>query len=378
MDADGTIWRIQPSDGSFVRQDGSPGEPAAKSPPVARASPPAGEGLATVRLLKALALGMKKGFVRSIPLMVVSMAAIGGIHTLLVLFVKKGAQTGNPHPLVASILILPGHEAAGMLFWGLLIGLSISFITKVRHGQLSGTLQKVVTTPGFIRQSFDRTGFLGLLLFLLGSAIALLFAGIIANVLVSLQCILFCANTLVAQRESLLAFFLQAMGSDIARGLHVPAGPAEYPTWFSTAGITGVAGGFLVSLVVSSGQFIVPILLAICVFSGLFMAMLYSAKKGRNAAAGGLRRWGSGREVPGWHSPSLSSVHFTFRPLAHQVEMTFQNGSSQRRIFKDSCRDGTYIRMRGMETLWAISWKGCTPGHPHISSRMIPCFQIAR
>ena len=247
MDDAGTWWRIQPSDGSFVRHDGSSGEPLAKPPPVAGAPPPAGEGLATVRLLKALALGMKKGFVRSIPLVVVSMAAIGGIHTLLVLFVKKGAQTGNPHPLVASILILPGHEAAGMLFWGLLVGLSISFITKVRHGQLPGTLHKVVTTPGFIQQSFDRTGFEGLLLFLLGSAIALLFAGIVANVLVSLQCILFCASTLVAQRESLMVLFLEAIGSDISKGLHFTGYAENISTYLSIAGMMGATGGFILS-----------------------------------------------------------------------------------------------------------------------------------
>lgn len=245
-------------------------------------------GLATVRFIKGLALGMKKGIARSIPTMLVSMAAVWGIHSLLTLMVKKDTIAGNPPPLIASILILPGHEAAGMLFWGLLVGLIISFVNKARHDQLPATKEKIRTTPAFVRQSFDQTGFQGLLLFLLGISMALLFAGLIANILVSLQCILFFVNTLIAQRESMMALFLQAIGSDVARGLHFPGNPDNSSIWFSAAGMTGGMGGFLVSLAVSPAQFVILVLVACIVIAALFLAIYTHARKTPSVSGRGV------------------------------------------------------------------------------------------
>lgn len=290
QDDAGYWWQIQSSDGSWARWDGSewiPGDPFQKSDPLSKKKPRQESSLATVTFIRTLASGMKKGITRSIPLMLVSMAAVWGIHTLLTLMVKKDTLAGNPHPIIASILILPGHEAAGLLFWGLLVGLVISFINKVRHDQLPATREKLKTTPGFVRQSFDRTGFQGMLLFLLGICLALLIAGIISNILVSLQCILLFVNTLIAQRESIMALFLQAIGSDIAKGLHFTGDLGDSASWFSAAGMTGGVGGFLVSLVVSPANFIVLIILACCVIIGIFMILLYSTKKSRNLAVGG-------------------------------------------------------------------------------------------
>jgi len=238
-------------------------------------------GLATVNLLKTLATGMTKSIRRSFPLMLISMAAVWGIHTLLMLMVKKDTLAGNPHPLIASILILPGHEAAGMLFWGLLVGLVISFINKVRHGQLSATKEKILTTPGFIRQSFDRTGFQGMLLFLLGICLALLVAGIISNVLVSLQWILLFVNTLIAQRESMMALFLQAIGSDIAKGLHLAVNISDAATWFSVAGMTGGVGGFIISIFFNSSNYFIQISIISIIFLFFMLFTFFRAQPAR-------------------------------------------------------------------------------------------------
>ncbi|OPY40415.1 MAG: hypothetical protein A4E42_02175 [Methanoregulaceae archaeon PtaU1.Bin222] len=290
QDDAGYWWQIQSYDGSWARWDGSkwiPGDPFQKPDQSPEKSTHKDQGLATVKFVRTLASGMKKGITRSIPLMLVSMAAVWGIHTLLTLMVKKDALAGTPHPLIASILILPGHESAGLLFWGLLVGLVISFINKVRHDQLPATKEKLKTTPGFVRQSFDQTGFQGMLLFLLGICLALLISGLIANILVSLQCILLFVNTLIAQRESMMALFLQAIGSDISKGLHFTGNPGNSSAWLSAAGMTGGIGGFLVSLVASPSQFIFMIIFAICVIIGIFIILQYFTKKNRNLAVGG-------------------------------------------------------------------------------------------
>ena len=290
QDDAGYWWQIQSYDGSWARWDGSkwiPGDPFQKPDQSPEKSTHKDQGLATVKFVRTLASGMKKGITRSIPLMLVSMAAVWGIHTLLTLMVKKDALAGNPHPLIASILILPGHEAAGLLFWGLLVGLVISFINKVRHDQLPATKEKLKTTPGFVRQSFDRTGFQGMLLFLLGICLALLIAGIISNILVSLQCILFFINTLIAQRESMMALFLQAIGSDISKGLHFTGNMGNSSAWFSAAGMTGAIGGFLVSLVASPSQFMIVLLIGILVLTCVFIIILSCSKKHHLETGGG-------------------------------------------------------------------------------------------
>ncbi len=290
QDATGYWWQIHSSDGSWMRWDGEKWIP---DNPKNRSHQPHGKDhnqeprLATIRFIRTLATGMKKGLLKSVPLMLASMAAVWGIHTFLMLMVKKDALAGNPHPLIASILILPGHEAAGLLFWGLLVGLVISFFTKVMQGQLPLTKEKIRTTPGFIRQSFDRTGFQGLLLFILGICLALLISGMIANILVSLQCILLFLNTLIAQRESMLALFLQALGSDIARGLHFPGNPGNSTAGFSAAGMTGGIGGFLVSLAVSPAQFIIVLLVGILVLTCVFIIILSCSKKHNIETGGG-------------------------------------------------------------------------------------------
>ncbi|MDH7491192.1 MAG: hypothetical protein QHG97_02135 [Methanolinea sp.] len=286
----GFWWQLNPKDGSWLKWDGKawvPGDPFQKSDQFSKKRSGQESSLATVKFIKTLASGMKKSIARSIPLMLASMAAVWGIHTLLTWMVKKDTIGGNPHPLIASILILPGHEAAGLLFWGLLVGLIISFINKVRHDQLPATKEKLRTTPAFIRQSFDKTGFQGLLIFLLGISLALLFAGLVANILVSLQCILLFVNTLIAQREGMMALFLQAIGSDIARGLHFPGNPGNSSIWFSAAGMTGGMGGFLVSLFTSPAQFMIVLLIGILVLTCVSIIVLSCSKNHHIETGGG-------------------------------------------------------------------------------------------
>jgi len=273
----GYWWQIQSSDGTWLRWDGAnwiPDNPLIKTDQSPGKKSSQKPGLATVKFFRTLASGMKNGIARSIPLLLVSMTAVWIIHTVLTLIVKKDTLAGNPHPLIASILILPGHEAAGLLFWGLLVGLVISSINKVRRDQLPATKEKLRTTPAFIRQSFDRTGFQGLLLFLLGICLALLIAGLISNILVSLQCTLLIINTLIAQKESVVALFLQAIGADIAHGLHLAGSYNNAGSWWSAVGVVGAAGGFITSVFVPATDYIIQIAIISLIF---FFVVLFNS-----------------------------------------------------------------------------------------------------
>jgi hypothetical protein len=275
QDENGIYWQIRTDDGKWVRWDGSTwvtgAQPGTRSPVDAgyqasdktavQSSGPVGPepGLATTRFLARLGKGMATGFVRHIPLMVGTMVLVWFINIVLLDMVKKGSVTGDPHPLIASILILPGHEAAGLMFWGLLVGLTISILSKIRHGRLPGTIKKISTTPGFIRSSFDTAGFYSVFLVLIGLFGALFIAGMVSNVLVSLQLSIFLFTTLIAQKESRMAGFLQVLGADIGKTLHTVPYTGDSGVSWSVAGMTGAFTGFFFSIMLPASQFIIPV-----------------------------------------------------------------------------------------------------------------------
>jgi hypothetical protein len=303
QDENGIYWQIRADDGKWVRWDGSTWVPCKRPGPLSQGdagyatpekttvqgSGPGGSesGLATTRFLIMLGRGMATGFIRHIPLMIGTMVLIWLIHTGLLLLVKQGAVTGDPNPLIASILILPGHEAAGLMFWGLLVGLSISIASKIRHGRLPGTVKKIQTTPEFIRSSFNMAGFYSVFLVFIGIFGALFIAGMISNVLVSLQLVIFLFTTLIAQKESLMSKFLQVIGYDLGRTLHIAKDIGNSGVFWTVTVMTGAIAGFFISLLVFPAQFMVLMLILSLLTAGIFIIALLYSKKSPRVTGGG-------------------------------------------------------------------------------------------
>jgi len=303
LDENEIYWQIRADDGRWVRWDGSTWIPGGRPGPLSRrdarsAAPDktavqgpgtggSGPGLETTRFLALLGKGMATGFVRHIPVMIGTLVLIWFIHTGLLLLVKHGAVTGNPNYLIASILILPGHEAAGLMFWGLLVGLSISIASKIRHGRLPGTVKNIQTTPGFIRSSFDTAGFYSVFLVSIGLFGALFVAGVISNVLVSLQLIIFLLTTLIAHKESLMAGFLIVIGSDFGKKLHTATYSGDVGVYWAVTVMTGAMAGLFISIFVSPAQFTVLMLIMSLVIVGIFIIVLLRSKKDRLVTGGG-------------------------------------------------------------------------------------------
>ena len=296
QDENGIYLQIRADDGKWVRWDSStwipcerpgPGSPvdmgdqAQGGAPVQRSGPEGpGPGLETSRFLTMLGKGMATGFVRHIPLMAGTMALVWFINLVLIVMVKKGAITGDPHPLIASILILPGQEAAGLMFWGLLVGLAFSIASKIRHGKLSGTIKKISGTPGFIRSSFDAAGFYSVFLVLIGFFASLFIAGMVSNVLVSIQLAILMCTTLIAQEESLLAKFLQVIGSDFGRTLYTASYTGERGVSWSVAVMAGAFAGFAFSFLLPVSLLTAPFGIACLVTGGVFVVMVLVSGKG--------------------------------------------------------------------------------------------------
>lgn len=270
QDENGIYLQIRADDGKWVRWDGSTWIPCERP----------GPGLETPRFLTMLGKGMATGFVRHIPLMAGTMALVWFINLVLIVMVKKGAITGDPHPLIASILILPGQEAAGLMFWGLLVGLAFSIASKIRHGKLPETIKNISGTPGFIRSSFDAAGFYSVFLVLIGFFASLFIAGMVSNVLVSIQLAILMCTTLIAQKESLLAKFLQVIGSDFGRTLYAASQTGERGISWSVAGMAGAFAGFAFSFLLPVSLLTAPFGIACLVTGGVFVVMVLVSGKG--------------------------------------------------------------------------------------------------
>lgn len=294
-DENGIYWQIRADDGKWLQWDGStwvPGIPPGTQPAggeiqpvpkstltgVANTKQPE-PGLATTRFLKILGKGMATGFVRHIPLMIGTMVLVWLIHTALLFFVKQGAVKGDLHPLIASILILPGHEAEGLLFWGLLVGLSISIASRIRSGRLDDSVKKIRGTPDFIISSLGAAGFYSVFLVFIGFFGALFIAGLLSNILISIQLSLFFFVTLIAQRESVFAGFLRVLGDDISKTLHSGQYTEDKGIAWAIAGMTGAFTGFIFSALLPVTSVVVQSGIVCMVIAVIFIVVVWMTGK---------------------------------------------------------------------------------------------------
>ena len=302
QDTRGTYWQVRADNGEWIHWDGTAWVPGGRPPDIpenGNAGSASGSGLdngrtrdtkpglATVRFLSTLGKGMATGFVRHIPLMIGTMVMIWLIHTALLMVVKGQEASGITDPVLSTILILPGNEAAGMMFWGLLVGLIISILSKVRHGKMAETGKKVSTTPDFIKSSFGHAGYYSLFLVLIGVFSSLFIAGVLSNILVSIQLALFMVTSLISQKESLVAAFLRVIGIDIGNVIPSASRYREMGIFWAVTVMIGALAGFLVSVPILPARYTILMLAMSVLTAGILVAILvFSGKK--NPAPGGV------------------------------------------------------------------------------------------
>ena len=262
QDENGIYWQIRADDGKWVRWDGStwipskrpcPGSPddmgdhTQGGAPVQRTGP-AGPGLGIIHFLKSFVKSAILGFMKNIPWMILIAIVVWLLHLLLLGIANPSATPGNISGL-ASILVIPGNEVVGAIFWLLLSWLISTLIFQVRTKRFGKSLQQIGRIPAWINESFHNSQVLSLLLFSMGFVVALIIATLIQNVIISVQLILVSLGWLVAQKDGVMVVFVGAIWGSVSRTFTTEKQSAFNPS-FAASAILGLSIGFLMSLVI--------------------------------------------------------------------------------------------------------------------------------
>ena len=262
QDENGIYWQIRADDGKWVRWDGSTwipgGRPGTRSPvdmgdqaqggaPVQR-SGPAGPGLGIIHFLKSFLKSAILGFMKNIPWMILIAIVVWLLHLLLLGIANPSATPGTISGL-ASILVIPGNEVVGAIFWLLLSWLISTLIFQVRTKRFGKSLQQIGRIPAWINESFHSSQALSLLLFSMGFVVALIIAALIQNVIISVQLILVSLGWLVAQKDGVMVVFVGAIWGSVS-GTFASGKKSAFNPSFAASAIFGLSVGFLMSLVI--------------------------------------------------------------------------------------------------------------------------------
>lgn len=260
QDENGIYWQIRADDGKWVRWDGSTwipgGRPGTRSPvdmgdqaqggaPVQR-SGPAGPGI--IHFLKSFLKSAILGFMKNIPWMILIAIVVWLLHLLLLGIANPSATPGTISGL-ASILVIPGNEVVGAIFWLLLSWLISTLIFQVRTKRFGKSLQQIGRIPAWINESFHSSQALSLLLFSMGFVVALIIAALIQNVIISVQLILVSLGWLVAQKDGVMVVFVGAIWGSVS-GTFASGKKSAFNPSFAASAIFGLSVGFLMSLVI--------------------------------------------------------------------------------------------------------------------------------
>ena len=262
QDENGIYWQIRAGDGKWVRWDGSTwipgGRPGTRPPAEAgysapnktavQGSGPGGPGLGIIHFLKSFLKSAILGFMKNIPWMILIAIVVWLLHLLLLGIANPSATPGTISGL-ASILVIPGNEVVGAIFWLLLSWLISTLIFQVRTKRFGKSLQQIGRIPAWINESFHSSQALSLLLFSMGFVVALIIAALIQNVIISVQLILVSFGWLVAQKDGVMVVFVGAIWGSVSRTFASGKKSAFNPS-FAASAIFGLSVGFLMSLVI--------------------------------------------------------------------------------------------------------------------------------
>lgn len=249
QDQDGTWWQVRETDGAWLRWDGQGwvrGTPDRKR----KGSGPQkqGTGPQTLKeLLQMLIEGMFTGWVKNIPIVLISMAVVWFVHTYLLVFINEGFNPDNP--FLAMLLVLKGNEVAGTLVWAFLGALAWAVVHKVRTGTLGASISRLGGTPEAMSVSVREAGPSAMPLLLGCGGVTLLVGALLGNALLCLQFIILLAGALVARETSIIATAFRLGWSDYHRSRDPSAPLPAFNNAWPNMGMTGGLCGFLMALV---------------------------------------------------------------------------------------------------------------------------------
>lgn len=250
QDPQGVWWQIRESDGLWVRWDGKGWVTGTPIRPGTTGRPsPAGNAPQTLLdLVKMMIRGMVTGWLKNIPIMIGSIAAIWFIHTYLLVVINEGFNPDPNNPILSMILIVQGNVLAGALVWAFFGALAWSVFQHTKSGTLNAAVGRLGGTPAAMSASVQRAGTLALPLLLGCGGVALLCGVFLGNPLLCLQFILFLAGALVAREASLVSMAFRLGWSDYHRAMKPASPPSRFNDAWSNVGVSGAISGFIIAL----------------------------------------------------------------------------------------------------------------------------------
>ncbi len=264
QDENGIYWQIRADDGKWVRWDGNtwvPGERPGHlpqgdagyreeaGPPVQGSRPPATArpGTGITGFLKLFIKSAALGFAKNIPWMILIAIIVWLLHLFLVWIANPSATPGSISGL-ASILVIPGNEVAGAIFWLLLSWLISTLIFQLRFKRFGKSLRNIGKIPDWIGESFHDSLLVSMLLVTTGFVLALLIASLIQNVIISIQLVMVSLGWMAAQKEGVLVVFTGVIWGSVSRAF-ASGKKSTFHASFAGSAILGMSLGFILSLV---------------------------------------------------------------------------------------------------------------------------------
>lgn len=202
-----------------------------------------------LHFLKLVLQSIVTGFLKNIPWMILIAVIVWILHMVLLGVADPAASPGSVSGL-ASILVTPGNELIGAIFWLLLAWIISTVIFQVRSGSFGRSVKKIGTVPAWLGESYHHSSILSLLVLSTGFLCALLIAAFIRNIVVSLQLVLVSLSWLAAQKEGIMVVFLGVVWGRVS-GLFSREKNEPFEASYAGAGILGGVLGFLVSMVIT-------------------------------------------------------------------------------------------------------------------------------
>jgi hypothetical protein len=201
-----------------------------------------------LQFLRGILRGMITGFLKNIPLMIVIAGIVWFLHVILMWLAVPTRQSG-PASGIASLLVSPGNELIGAIFWLLMAWMVSTVIFQLRSRSFGKSVNNIRTIPDWLRESFHHSSIISLLIFSTGLLFALLIAALIQNIIVSLQLTLVSLSWLAAQKEGIMVVFLGVVWGRVS-GLFSQRNEATSLPTYAGVGILGVSVGFLFSMMI--------------------------------------------------------------------------------------------------------------------------------
>lgn len=282
QDPAGTWWQIREQDGRWLKWNGtewilgqpqrtsSPGAyprsvPAAPNAPPATAKPP--ETL--LELVITIAKGIIPGFLKNLPLTILTIVIVWALHTYLLVVVNEGFNYDGS--LVSQLLATSGHEITGTLCW-VLIGYFVAIlVNKIMTKDIGNSLSRLSKVTPWVTTSMQEAGSMSKPILLAGVGISALIGALSGNRIVSLQLALMMLGALVAQQNSMFSLAIRLGWSDLTKKNQKSSASSTYNPAWAVMGICGAAIGWLATTLFPLDFFFLIVISVILIIVGIYL-----------------------------------------------------------------------------------------------------------